>query len=334
MARKNPWYDSSKAHHTPAGFRNPEPDIRKQGDLKRWRKERKAQGLPHPPQQGYDGFRAQWWQPADLSGDDDRIWWLGHAALLLRLNQRYILIDPALSRRASPLPFLGPERKTPSPLTIDQLPHLDYVLISHSHYDHLDKPTIKQIVRHFPEAVFVVPLGLADWCQRRGVKQIHQLDWWQQKAFEGIQFHAVPARHWSMRTLTDRNRSLWCGWVIHTASLRFWFSGDSGYTENLHAIAARLGPFNLAALPVGAYEPRWFMAGQHMDPQQAVSLWHAIGQPLTIPVHWGVFELADESLDAPPAELLRVLQQRGEASRHFTPWQIGESRSLSDIGQT
>jgi L-ascorbate metabolism protein UlaG (beta-lactamase superfamily) len=165
------------------------------------------------------------------------------------------------------------------------------------------------------------------------VKQVHQLDWWQQKAFEGIQFHAVPARHWSMRTLTDRNRSLWCGWVIHTASLRFWFSGDSGYTENLHAIAARLGPFNLAALPVGAYEPRWFMAGQHMDPQQAVSLWHAIGQPLTIPVHWGVFELADESLDAPPAELLRVLQQRGEASRHFTPWQIGESRSLSYIDQ-
>ncbi|ARF50519.1 MBL fold metallo-hydrolase [Pantoea stewartii] len=334
MAWKNPWYDSSKPHHTAEGFRNPEPDSRQQGDLQRWRRERKAQGLPHPPRQGYDQFITQWWQPADLNGEDDRLWWLGHAALLMRINQHYILIDPALSRRASPLPFIGPERKTPSPLAIDQLPRLDYVLISHNHYDHLDKPTIKQIVRRFPDTIFLVPLGLAEWCKRHGVKQVHELDWWQQKVFAGIQFDAVPARHWSMRTVTNRNRTLWCGWVIRTASLRFWFSGDSGYSDSLLAIAQHYGPFNLAALPIGAYAPRWFMGAQHMDPQQAVALWRAIGQPLTLPIQWGVFELADESLDAPPAELQRALAQSGEVQQNFAPWKIGASHSLSDLNPT
>lgn len=168
MVWKNPWYDSSKAHHTPEGFCNPEPERRKPGDLQRWRRERKAQGLPLPPQQGYGAFTEQWWQPADISGSDDRIWWLGHAAVLLRLNQQYILIDPALSSRASPLSFAGPQRKTPAPLSIADLPRLDVVLISHNHYDHLDRPTVKAIVRRFPQATFIVPLGLAKWCRAQG----------------------------------------------------------------------------------------------------------------------------------------------------------------------
>jgi L-ascorbate metabolism protein UlaG (beta-lactamase superfamily) len=333
MAWKNPWYDSAKAHHTPDGFRNLEPELRQAGDLQRWHKERKAQGLPHPPRAGYDAFIEKWWQPADLSGDDDRVWWLGHAALLLRLNQRYILIDPALSPRASPLPFAGPERKTPAPIDIRLLPQLDLVLISHNHYDHLDKSSVKRIVRHFPQATFIVPLGLASWCQKRGVRHVHQLDWWQSLEFTGIRIDAVPARHWSMRTLYDRNRSLWCGWVIRHSSLRFWFSGDSGYSENLAAIATRLGPFNLAALPVGAYAPRWFMSGQHMAPDQSVALWHSLGKPLTIPIHWGVFELADESLDEPPAELMRALEACGESNSCFSAWRIGESRSLDNKPQ-
>ncbi len=287
MVWKNPWFDGSKPHHTPEGFRNLEPDLRQEGDLQRWRKERKAQGLPRPPQAGYSAFIQHWWHPVNLSGEDDRVWWLGHAALLLRLNGRYLLIDPALSKRASPLPFAGPQRKTPSPLDIKHLPHLDYVLISHNHYDHLDKPTVKRIVRRFPNATFIVPLGLAPWCKKQGVRHIQQLDWWQQAEFSGIRIDAVPARHWSMRTLHDRNRSLWCGWVIRTSTLRFWFSGDSGYSEKLVDITERLGPFNLAALPVGAYAPRWFMGGQHMDPEQSVALWRAIGKPVTIPIHWG-----------------------------------------------
>ena len=253
--------------------------------------------------------------------------------MLLRLNEQYILIDPALGSRASPFSFAGPQRKTPAPLSIADLPRLDVVLISHNHYDHLDRTTVKAIVRRFPQATFIVPLGLAKWCRARGVKQVHQLDWWQQTAVNGLCFDAVPARHWSMRTLRDRNRSLWCGWVVRSASVRFWFSGDSGYSDSLLDIPGRLGPFNLAALPIGAYAPEWFMASQHMNPDQAVALWQAAGRPLTLPIHWGVYELADESLDAPPKELADALLRANERNDGFTPWRIGESRRLNNDAQ-
>lgn len=331
MVWKNQWYDPAKAHHTPEGFRNPEADLRQQGDLKRWRKERKAQGLPFPPAGGYPDFITQWWQPADLSGSEDAIWWLGHACLMLRIDQRYTLIDPALSRRASPLRFYGPARKTPPPLDIKQLPSLDTVLISHNHYDHLDRPTIKRILRRFPAVEFVVPLGLESWFSRLGARNITPLDWWQATQQGSMTIHAVPARHWSMRTLKDRNRSLWCGWTIRAGNLSFWFTGDSGYSENLLEIPRRLGPFNVAALPVGAYAPKWFMSGQHMDPDQAVSLHRELGCPLSIPIHWGVFELADESLDAPPADLAQSMLYAGLDATRFQPWRIGARKLLNNI---
>ncbi|MFK8257045.1 MBL fold metallo-hydrolase [Erwinia sp. AnSW2-5] len=331
MAWQNPWFNPAQPHHTPEGFRNLEPDLRQNGDLKRWRQERKQQGLPRPPAQGYEQFIRQWWQPADLSGEQDTVWWLGHACLLLRTAGHYTLIDPALSSRASPLSFYGPQRKTPPALAIDDLPRLDVVLISHNHYDHLDRPTIKKILRRFPHVTFVVPLGLETWFKHIGARQVVSLDWWQQVQTCGLTLHAVPARHWSMRTLWDRNRSLWCGWVIQNPTLNFWFSGDSGYSDSLLEIPRRLGPFTLAALPVGAYAPKWFMQGQHMDPDQAVSLHHAIGEPVTIPIHWGVFELADESLDEPPRVLVQVMQSAGLGLARFKPWIIGGKMMLDNI---
>lgn len=333
MTRKNPWYNPELAHHTEEGFCNPEPDLREPGDLQRWRRERRAQGLPKPPALGYEAFTRRWWQPADLSGSDDAVWWLGHACLLLRLAGGYTLIDPALSSRASPVQFFGPRRKTPSPLAISDLPALDSVLISHNHYDHLDRPTIKKILRRFPRVKFVVPLGLAAWFRRLGARSVVELDWWQQATVGELSVHAVPARHWSMRTLRDRNRSLWCGWVIQHKQLNFWFSGDSGYSDNLLDIPRRLGPFNLAALPVGAYAPKWFMRGQHMDPDQAVALHRAMGQPLTLPIHWGVFELADESLDEPPELLHRAMLGAGLDPQRFQACRIGNRMRLTNICQ-
>lgn len=333
MAWKNPWYDPTKSHHATDGFRNPEPEMRKKGDLQRWRKERKAGGLPLSPAKGYAQFNSDWWQPADLSGTEDTVWWLGHACLMFRLDGRYVLIDPALSRFASPLTFYGPERKTPLALDIAALPSLDCVMISHNHYDHLDAPTIKAILKRFPEVEIIVPLGLKKWFRKRGAKRITELDWWETHSYKEMRLTAVPARHWSARTLFDRNRSLWCGWVIKTPTLRFWFTGDSGFSENLLAINTRLGPFNLAALPIGAYAPEWFMQSQHMNPEQAVYLHKSLGEPVTIPIHWGVFELADESLDAPPARLLGALQAANVTERRFTPWKIGARRTLAAINQ-
>ena len=326
MRWKNPWFNPLKSHHQIDGFRNLEPHLRKSGDVERWRKERKEQGLPHPPGGGYGAFTAKWWQRAELKGHDDRVWWLGHATVLLRINGRYLLTDPVFSRRASPLSFAGPQRKTPAPVCVNELHYLDAVLISHNHYDHLDSATVRQIIRRFPDTHFFVPLGLRQWFIRRGIRHVTELDWGQSHSWQGMTFTAVPAQHWSMRSFWDRNRSLWCGWIIEGASLRIWFSGDTGYTSTLAEIALSRGPLDLALIPIGAYSPRWFMSSHHMDPQQAVTLWQQLNKPFTVPIHWGVFELGDESLDMPPQELLAALDD--DESRFFVPLRIGQSLPL------
>lgn len=329
MVWKNPWYNPSLKHHAPDGFRNIDFTGHQPGDVDRWRKERKAAGLPKPPAPGYDEFIRQWWQPAELNDlPEDGVWWLGHASLLLRINGQYLLTDPVFSRRASPLPFLGPERKTPPVITVDTLPHIDALVISHNHYDHLDSATVRRLLRRFPELTIFVPLGLGDWFRRRGARHILELDWWQSAIFQGMAVTAVPAQHWSMRTFWNRNRSLWCGWVFEGTNQRFWFSGDTGYTPELLAIPQRLGEITAAALPAGAYAPRWFMSAHHMDPQSAIALWQQMGMPLAFPIHWGVFELADESLDEPVRELTQALDNVAPINDKFRILKIGQYLSL------
>lgn len=191
MRWKNPWYNPQLSHHLPDGFRNTEPAMRQPGDVQRWRQERKAQKLPNPPGDGYSAFIERWWQQADLSGNDDRVWWLGHASLLLRLNGYFLLTDPVFSRRASPVSFAGPARRTEIPLDLNQLPRLDAVLISHNHYDHLDKKTVRSLIKRFPDVHFFVPLGLKTWFSRRGTEQVTELDWWQSFNWCGMVFTAV-----------------------------------------------------------------------------------------------------------------------------------------------
>lgn len=329
MAWSNPWYNASLAHHTPQGFRNTDGSEHQPGDVERWQKERKAAGLPKPPEQGYDQFIRRWWQPVTLNThEEDGVWWLGRASLLLRLNGKYILTDPVFSRRASPVSFAGPVRKTPSVMSVKALPPLDALVISHNHFDHLDSATIRQLLRRFPQLTFFVPLGLGEWCRRRGARQVVELDWWQSYVFEGMVFTAVPAQHWSMRTLWDRNRSLWCGWVFEGQNQRFWFSGDTGYTPELLTIPQRLGKLDTIAIPIGAYAPRWFMAVHHMDPQAAVALWQKLGMPKAIPIHWGVFELTDESLDEPVSELSQALRDLLLPGDNFQPLRIGQYLSI------
>ncbi|WP_312073864.1 MBL fold metallo-hydrolase [Atlantibacter sp.] len=329
MAWKNPWYDPSKPHHLESGFRNLHPVATRAGDYQRWQKARKANGYPPAPQHGYDRFIEQWWQPADFSHAGDGVWWLGHASLLFALQGQYILTDPVFSKRASPLTFFGPERKSPLPFAPPSLPNIDTVLISHNHYDHFDSATIRFLRRHSPDATWFVPLGLKAWFIRRGITRVVELDWWQAFTHNGLVYTAIPAQHWSMRTPWDRNRTLWCGWAIETSHFRAWFCGDTGYHPMLHDITQRLGPIDVAAIPIGAYEPRWFMGANHMDPECAVRLWQKIGRPLAIPIHWGVFELADEAIDAPPEALLMALKAAGETTDIFAPIKIGHYSALN-----
>lgn len=330
MVKKNPYYDASKPHHTEFGFQNLEPVVHHPQALKRWRDERKRQGLPKPPQGGYPQFIARWWQQADFSGSQDAIWWLGHACLLLRISGYTVLFDPVLSSRASPVNFYGPQRKTPVPASVQQLPVIDAVVISHNHYDHLDVHTVASLLQRFPDALFLAPLGLKSWLARLGARNVFELDWWDSHRSDDFEFHCVPARHWSMRTPWDRNRSLWAGWVVKHPGFSFYFTGDTGYCEQLMAIGERLGPFDYAALPIGAYAPRWFMQAQHMDPDQSVQLYQRLRIPVAIPMHWGVFELADESIDEPPEQLRLALEQANIADANFRPIKIG---ARVDVGK-
>ncbi|MBS7455609.1 MBL fold metallo-hydrolase [Coralloluteibacterium stylophorae] len=323
MAWRNPHYDPHKPHHTPQGFRNPDPDTRGSGDLRRWRRERREQGLPKPPAGGYDAFRSAWCGQADFGGGEDAAWWLGHASVLLRVGERTVLTDPILSGRASPLRFAGPQRRTPPAATVATLPPIDAVLLSHNHYDHLDYDSIRRLVRRFPDAAFLVPLGLGDWLRRRGARSVHELDWWDATEVHGLRFDCAPARHWSARTPWDTNRSLWCGWTVRRAAFAFYFAGDTGWSERLGEIA-RLGPFDLAAIPIGAYSPRWFMRGQHIDPAEAVRLHRAVGARRSIGIHWGTFELADDALDEPPRLLADARRAASLADEAFRTVRIGE----------
>lgn len=320
---RNPYYDPALPHHLPQGFRNQEPASRNAGDLQRWRKERREAHLPKPPADGYATFREIWWQPADFSAAADAAWWLGHACVLLRVGGLHVLTDPVLSPRASPFSFAGPKRRTPVPATVAQLPVIDAVLISHNHYDHLDRRSVRQLARRFPDALFLVPLGLRAWLEREGARRVQELDWWQSTRLGDAEFTCVPARHWSARSLWDRNRTLWGGWVMRHAGVCFYFAGDTGYSERLAEIGARLGPIDLAALPIGAYAPRWFMRGQHVDPAEAVQLHRELGCRRSLAIHWGAFELADEPLDEPPALLAEALREQGVPAEEFRAIKIG-----------
>lgn len=333
MAWRNPYFDADKAHHRPEGFANPDPTIRVGGDFWRWQRERRDQGVPRQPVAGYEAFARDWSQRPDYALNGDRVWWLGHSTLLFNLSGVKVLTDPVLSRRASPLQFAGPQRRLPCVTTVADLPDIDIVLVSHNHYDHLDSGTIQQLARRSRKQArpiqFVVPLGLARLLREFGAQHVDELDWWQPLASHGLNVQAVPAQHWSARTLIDRNRTLWCGFVV-TASdgHRIYFAGDTGYWSRATDIAERCGPIDLAALPIGAYAPRWFMQGQHINPAEAVQMHRELGIRRSIAIHWGTFELADDALDEPPVHLREALEQAGLSEQDFWLLKHGESRML------
>ncbi|XP_053700503.1 N-acyl-phosphatidylethanolamine-hydrolyzing phospholipase D isoform X2 [Synchiropus splendidus] len=228
-----------------------------------------------------------------------RVTWLGHASVLVELDGLNILTDPIFSQRASPLHFLGPKRFRGPPCHVEQLPRIHAVLISHSHYDHLDLPSVRSLNSRFgPQLRWFVPLGLRDWMSVAGCEDVVELDWWEQSGVAGRQDMRVvctPAQHWSKRTPLDTNKALWCSWAVVGPQHRFFFAGDTGYCSSFREIGRQLGPFHLAAIPIGAYQPREVMRGQHVDPEEAVLIHQDVQAQQSVAVHWGTFALAHES---------------------------------------
>ena len=330
-SKPNPHYDPAQPHHTPTGFQNLDPQSRSLRDFRRWQRERRAKGPPPSPAP----WLAQWraapdlaWLAANRAAASAT--WIGHVTVLVQMGGLNVLTDPVFSERASPLPFTGPRRYLPPAIGLRDLPAIDAVLISHNHYDHLDKKSVLALHRRARGAMrFFVPLGLKAWFARQGIGNVTELDWWQSARCRDVDFHLVPAQHWSTRLVFDRNETLWGGWLAQAADFRFYFAGDTGYDAAIFAeIGRRFAPIDLAALPIGAYEPRWFMEPQHVDPWQAVQILRDVGARRGLPVHWGTFQLADEPLHRPPDDLARAMQAAGLDEALFRPVRFGETLRL------
>ncbi|WP_206605554.1 MBL fold metallo-hydrolase [Pelagibaculum spongiae] len=225
-----------------------------------------------------------------LNSDGPLLYWLGHSSVLLYLDQRYWLIDPVFSDRASPFSFYGPQRFQPAPISVAQLPPLAGVIISHNHYDHLDQQTIRQLADKTEH--FYLPLVVGQYLQDWGISKdkITELDWWQSAVNQEVTFVATPAQHFSGRGLFDRGESLWASWVIQTENTKIFFSGDSGYFSGFKQIGDRYGPFDITLLEAGAYDRDWQQV--HMLPEQTIQAHHDLQGRQLLPIHNGVFDLA------------------------------------------
>ena len=268
-------------------------------------------------------------QPERSADVDASVTWIGHSTLLFERAGVRVMTDPIFSDRASPVSFAGPKRVVPPAITIDDLPAVDVVIISHSHYDHLDLPGIKRLITAQPAIEFVVPLGIAPILKKAGVTNVTEIDWWQTHEINGIGYTATPVRHWSSRSTFDRNETLWAGFMVRFADgYQFYFAGDTGYGTDFVKTRERLGPANFAAIPIGAYDPRDFMKSAHVNPEEAVQIFKDIGTSKAVAVHWGTFKLTLEPLAEPPVRLNKALAAAGIKNELFRALKHGERWDL------
>jgi len=232
-----------------------------------------------------------------------RITLVNHSTVLLQQRGCNILTDPIWSERASPLSWTGPRRRRIPGVAWEDLPRIDVVLISHNHYDHLDLPTLRQLAAR-GDSTIVVPVGVAGLLRSENIGVARELDWGESLSLESATIHCVPAMHFSSRGISDRNKTLWCGYVIERPEGRVYFAGDTGFGPHFAKIRERFGSPHVALLPIGAYEPRWFMSPIHMGPDEAVRAHEILGAGTSIAIHHGTFKLTDEGIDTPAKQLM------------------------------
>lgn len=336
-------------HHRPGGgFRNPWPGAERAnaaGALVRWLV---VERLTHPRPADPDPHAA--YSPVPSAFDTPRATpgaltatWVGHSTFLLQLGGWNVLTDPVWGERASPVGFAGPARYTPPGVALDALPPVDLVVLSHDHYDHLDAPTVRRLAARFPAARWAAPLGAGAALRRFGACDVVERDWWEgltcaAAAREGavpLDLLCVPAQHFSGRSVTNRDATLWAGWVLRahdgTADAAVYFAGDTGLHPDFAEVGRRSGPLALALLPIGAYAPRWFMRPVHCDPDDALRAYDALcagiaaahpdaPAPALGGMHFGTFKLTDEPTDEPPRRARAAWASAGrDAARLWVP---------------
>jgi N-acyl-phosphatidylethanolamine-hydrolysing phospholipase D len=339
-------YNPAKKHHRPDGFQNnyTEATDKTRLELLRWQWQRWRAGLPKPPQQPTPVVAPDLKFVSANSGSaqEPAITWIGHATMLVQMGGLNILTDPHFSQRASPFSWAGPKRYQPPGIALKDLPRIDLVLISHNHYDHLDVASVRALNAQAGEPpLFLVPLGVKKWMAGEGITNVQQMDWWDSlpvKSGRGeVEVHFTPVQHWSARGLSDRRATLWGGFALFAKDFHFYFSGDTGYSKDFIDTRERFAPrqtaqlgggFDMALIALGAYEPRWFMKEQHVNPEEALQIHLDLQAKRSIGIHWGTFDLTDESLDQPPKDLVAARAAKNLPQQAFDVMPIGQTLKL------
>lgn len=334
MKRANEMIQHS-SHHQGRAFRNPWPNSTPQGfrGVVKWMLTRSRNAKPSIASDAALPRPANSVRPPERSRHL-AITWIGHSSFLIQCDGLNILTDPMWSARASPVTFAGPRRLVPPAIPLRDLPPIDVTLISHDHYDHLDDGTIRALTARFPRMRWFAPLGVAPFLRRRGAALVKEMDWWEEHEATGAVFGCTPAQHFSGRYPWNRDSTLWCGWTIAFPGARVFFAGDTALHPDFGQIAARFGPFDMAILPIGAYEPRWFMRTVHMTPEDSVAAFRELvatdrrDRCVMVASHWGTFKLTDE----PVMEPVRLARDSWSASG-LSPDQLwilahGETRKV------
>ena len=249
------------------------------------------------------------WQNLDLSKDDNYAIWIGHSTFLIKKNGVTILTDPIFSDRASPLRNIGPKRLIPPAIPLDELPSIDIVTVSHNHYDHLDIRSLKKLSKNNPKAIFLVPAGDEKLLKRKKIKNVYDFDWWKSIEHKGFEITFTPVQHWSKRSLFDRNKSLWGGWFFKHKDYSFYHAGDTGYSKDFIDTKVKLGSPKYAFIPIGAYDPEWFMAESHVNPEDAVQIMLDLEAEKSFGMHWATFVLTDEDTIEPKIRLEKAMME-------------------------
>lgn len=318
-------WNSDRDHYDGRVFHNADPAARARpiSDVWKWYRARRPaawprwieNGAPHPVPDP---------APGRVSAT-----WIGHSSFLLRIGATTLLTDPVFALHAGPFGRFGPRRVRAPGLSLDALPGIDVILQSHNHYDHLDLAAHEALARRHAPAV-VTPLGNRAYLPAPARPRTTELDWWgSHSPRPGVTVTAVPAQHFSARTPWDRDRALWAGFVVEAEGRRVYFAGDSGYGAHFGEIGRRFPGIDLALLPIGAYEPRWFMGPVHVDPAQAVQAHVDLGARTSIAMHFGTFQLTDEGIDAPAEELRRELDRRTIGHDRFRVPHTGGTISIA-----
>jgi len=336
-AHRNPDYDTARPHHRVEGFANNYPA---------------NPAYQRPPRGFFAGWAARiknWTESEDVRAplapiepvapdlafihanrSEPALTWIGHATFLFQSGTGVnILTDPVFDERASPLPFAGPRRHQAPGVALADLPRIDVILLSHSHYDHLSKASLRALYRQAGgPPLLVAPLGVDRWLAENVTgsdrSRIVKLDWWEKTVYQGLELHLLPVHHWSARSLWDRNATLWGGFAVTRPGFAFFFSGDLGYSKDIGDIAARFKGFDLAAIGIGAYQPVWYR-NSHVSPDEAVRIHRELRVRRSVGMHWGTYPMGQERLDQAPRDLALARAAQGVADDAFFVVQHGQT---------